>query len=121
VKSNRRTAGLALAGLAAILAGMTLSGCSSDGVFPAVHDMPAARTETKLTPDEVTQATNDLLYERDRTEAQGQTQGQTPGQPQTATTTATTTGSGSSKKHVAPTTQSQAQQPPISISAYAKQ
>jgi hypothetical protein len=118
VKSNRRIAGLALAGVTAILAGMTLSGCSSDGVFPAVHDMPAARTETKLTPDEVTQATNDLLYERDRTEAQGQT----PAQPQTAATTATTTGSGSSKKHVAPTqSQSQAQQPPISISAYAKQ
>jgi hypothetical protein len=95
---------------------MTLSGCSSDGVFPAVHDMPAARTETKLTPDEVKQATNDLLYERDRTEAQGQT----PGQPQTAATTATTAGSGSSKKHVAPT-QPLAQQPPISISAYAKQ
>ena len=112
MKCNRRIAGLALAGLAAILAGMTLSGCSSDGVFPAVHDMPAARTETKLTPDEVTQATNDLLYERDRTEAQGQT----PAQPQTAATT----GSNSSKKHVAPT-QAQAQQPPISISAYAKQ
>jgi hypothetical protein len=112
VKSNRRIAGLTLAGLAAILAGMTLSGCSSDGVFPAVHDMPAARTETKLTPDEVTQATNDLLHERDRTEAQGQT----PGQPQTAATT----GSGSSKKQGAPA-QPQAQQPPISISAYAKQ
>jgi hypothetical protein len=116
VKGNRRIAGLALAGLAAILAGMTLSGCSSDGVFPAVHDMPAARTETTLTPDEVKQATSDLLYERDRTEAQGQTQGQAQGQPQTAATT----GSGSSKKQGAPT-QPLAQQPPISISAYAKQ
>jgi len=116
VKSNRRNTRLALAGLAVILAGMTLSGCSSDGVFPAVHDMPAARTETTLTPDEVNQATKDLLYERDRTEAQGQTQAQTPTQPQTAATT----GSGSSKKQGAPV-QPVAQQPPISISAYAKQ
>ena len=91
---------------------MTLSGCSSDGAFPAVHDMPAARTETKLTTDEINQATKDLLNERDRTEAQGQT----PVQPQTAATT----GSGSSKKKGAQT-QPQAQQPPISISAYAKQ
>jgi hypothetical protein len=43
-----------------------LSGCSFDGAFPAVHDMPAARTETLLTPDEVKQSTDNLASDRDR-------------------------------------------------------
>jgi len=51
------------------VATVLLSGCSSDSAFPAVHDMPAARTEMKLTPDEVKQATDNLISDRDRTEA----------------------------------------------------
>jgi len=31
--------------------------------------MPAARSETKLTPDQVKQATDDLISDRDRIEA----------------------------------------------------
>jgi hypothetical protein len=41
----------------------------NDNAFPAVHDMPAARSETKLTPDQVKQATDDLISDRDRIEA----------------------------------------------------
>ena len=69
VTSNRRIASLAFAGLAVVSAAVLLSGCSSDSAFPAVHDMPAARTEMKLTPDQVKQATDDLISDRDRTEA----------------------------------------------------
>ncbi len=114
VRRNRRIASFALAGLVAFSATVLLSGCSSDGVFPAIHDMPAARTETKLTPDEVKQATDDLISERDRTEAQGQTPAPTPAQPPA------TTGSVRAKKQ-AVSAQPQASQSPVSISAYAKQ
>jgi hypothetical protein len=118
VTGNRRIASFALAGLVAFSATLLLSGCSSDGVFPAIHDMPAARTETKLTPDEVKQATDDLISERDRTEAQGQTPAQTPGQ--TPAQPPATTGSVRAKKQAA-SAQPQTPQSPVSISAYAKQ
>jgi hypothetical protein len=68
VTSNRRLAGVVCAGLVTVAAAM-LSGCASDNAFPAVHDMPAARSETKLTPDQVKQATDDLISDRDRIEA----------------------------------------------------
>jgi hypothetical protein len=41
-----------------------LSGCSEIG-FPAIHDMPAPRADTPLTPDQVKQATDDLISQRD--------------------------------------------------------
>jgi hypothetical protein len=44
--------------------GLLLSGCSEIG-FPNVHDMPAPRADTTLTPDEVKQATDTLISERD--------------------------------------------------------
>jgi hypothetical protein len=69
VTSNRRLAGVAFAGLATVAAAILLTGCASDNAFPAVHDMPAARSETKLTPDQVKQATDDLISDRDRIEA----------------------------------------------------
>jgi hypothetical protein len=68
VTSNRRLAGVASAGLVTAAAAILLSGCTSDSTFPAVHDMPAARSETKLTPDQVKQATDDLISDRDRIE-----------------------------------------------------
>ena len=46
-------------------AAFLLSGCSFDGAFPEAH-MPAARTETVLTPDEVKQSTDNLISDRDR-------------------------------------------------------
>jgi hypothetical protein len=73
--------------LALAVAAVLLSGCSSDSAFPAVHDMPTARTETKLTPDEVKQATDDLISARDRTEAKAGS-----AQPVAATSAPATTG-----------------------------
>jgi hypothetical protein len=105
VTSNRRIASLAYAGLAVIAAAVLLSGCASDSTFPAVHDMPAARSETKLTPDQIKQATDDLISDRDRTEAQANTPA--------------TTGSIAQRK---PAPARSAAQPASSnISAYAKQ
>ena len=71
MSSNRRIASLAWAGVAIIAAAVLLSGCASDSSFPAVHDMPAARSESKLTPDQIKQATDELISERDRTEQGG--------------------------------------------------
>ena len=104
--SNRRIASLACAGVALIAAAVLLSGCASDSTFPAVHDMPAARSETKLTPDQIKQATDDLITERDRTEAQA--------------ATPATTGSIAQRKPAAPA-QSASQPASSGISAYAKQ
>jgi hypothetical protein len=92
--------------LAVIAAGIPLSGCASDSVFPAVHDMPAARSETKLTPEQIKQATDDLISDRDRTEAQA--------------SPPATTGSTAQRKPTAPA-QATAQPASSGISAYAKQ
>jgi hypothetical protein len=75
---------LAIAALVAFL----VSGCS-EVTFPAVHDMPAPRAETTMNPDQVKQATDALISERDHlsTEAQGN------GQPSPAINTVGTTGS----------------------------
>jgi hypothetical protein len=110
VTNNRRVAGLAVAGLAAVLTAFLLSGCSSDSAFPAVHDMPAARTETKLTPDQIKQATDDLISQRDKTEANAQSNAQP-----------VTTGSVPPKKSAASAQPAAAQQSSSGINAYAKQ
>jgi hypothetical protein len=93
--SNRGIASLTNVVLAAASAAVLLSGCSTDSAFPAVHDMPAARTDMKLTPDQVKQATDDLISERDRTEARAQ------GTVQPATNAPATTGSTSQRKSAA--------------------
>jgi hypothetical protein len=73
--------------------------------------MPAARTEMKLTPDQVKQATDDLITDRDRTEAKAGA-----AQP----VAAAITGSIPQKKSAA-SAQPAAQQSSSGISAYAKQ
>ncbi len=78
----RRTLGpLAVAAALAL----PVSGCS-DLSYPSVHDMPAPRADTTLTPDEVKQATDNLVNQRDHlsTEAQQGATGATgnpPSQP----------------------------------------
>ena len=64
--------------LAAAAALALVSGCSELG-YPSVHDMPAPRADTTLTPDEVKQATDNLINQRDHlsTEAQAATTGST--------------------------------------------
>ena len=47
----------------AVAAALLVSGCSEVG-FPAVHDVPTPRADTTLTPDQVKQATDDLICER---------------------------------------------------------
>ena len=60
----RSIADIASAGLVVAAAAVSLSGCTFDGAFPELHDMPAARTETLLTPEEVKQSTDN--FDRDR-------------------------------------------------------
>jgi hypothetical protein len=68
----------------AVALALLLPGCSEVG-FPAVHDMPVARPDTPLTPDQVKRATDDLISERDRL------QSIPPGTPPAADATGSTT------------------------------
>jgi hypothetical protein len=77
---------------ATFIAALVLSGCASDIGFPAVHDMPAARTETTLTPDEVKQATDSLISQRDHLSAEAQ------GNPQPIAASATPAASAPQQK-----------------------
>jgi hypothetical protein len=120
VNSHGSNARLVLGALA-IACAFLVSGCAETG-FPAVHDMPAPRADTPLTPDQVKEATDALISERDHlsTEAQGS------GQPPPATDTAGNAASGpqpsssaqsaAAQPATAATTSSVAQGP----SAYAK-
>jgi hypothetical protein len=97
--------------LAALIgAPLLVAGCSSDPGFPAVHDMPTARTETTLTPDQVKQATDSLVYEREHlnTEAQ-QAQGQTPGQAPSQTPSQTVGQAGQTQGQIQGQTQASVQ------------
>jgi hypothetical protein len=76
VNGDRRIARLALATLAiAASVALLLSGCSELG-FPSVHDMPAPRADTTLTPDQVKQATDDLISQRNHLSTEAQANGQ---------------------------------------------
>jgi hypothetical protein len=92
-------------------------------MYPAIHDMPTARTETTLTPNEVKQATDNLVYEREHLNVEVQA-GANP-QPVAATNAPAanapaTTGSVPQKKSAA-SAQPAAQQPASGANAYAKQ
>jgi hypothetical protein len=77
VNSGGRTAKFVLGTLAvAAAAALFLSGCSELG-FPSVHDMPTPRADTTLTPDQVRQATDDLVNEREHLSTEAQAAGQT--------------------------------------------
>jgi hypothetical protein len=60
----------------AVIGALTLAGCAVETGFPAVHDMPTPRAETTLTPDQVKEATDSLISQREHlsTEAQGSPQ-----------------------------------------------
>jgi hypothetical protein len=123
VNSSGRFAKLALAALAVVGSAWFAAGCSStDTMFPAVHDMPAARTETTLTPDQVKQATDSLVSERNHLDSEAQNQANVQGnvQPVAATNAPATTGSIPRKKSAAPA-QPAAQQSSSDVNAYAKQ
>jgi hypothetical protein len=119
VNSSGRFAKLAVAALAVVGWALLAAGCSStDTMFPAVHDMPAARTETTLTPDQVKQATDSLVSEREHLNTEAQSPGNV--QPVAATNAPATTGSIPPKKS-APSAQPAAQQSTSSVNAYARQ
>lgn len=67
--------GLGTLAVAAAVA-FLVSGCSEGALFPAVHDMPAPRADTPLTPDQVKQATEALTSERDHLTTQALPNGQ---------------------------------------------
>jgi hypothetical protein len=129
VSSTGRVAKRTLAALAVGGCALLAAACSStDPLYPAVHDMPAARSETTLSPDQVKQATDNLVYEREHLNIEAQS-GTNP-QPVAATNASTTTGSVPQKKSTAsgqPAAQSSAsaqpaaQQPASGANAYAKQ
>jgi len=110
---------LAIAAAVAIL----LSGCSDIG-FPAIHDMPAPRADTPLTPDQVKQATDNLICQRDHLS----TEAQAPVPPAGAAANPPAKGSSAAQKPLPPCTQpvaAQTAQPTITgstqpPSAYAK-
>jgi hypothetical protein len=52
-----------------------LSGCSEIS-YPAIHDMPAPRADVPLTPDQIKQATDDLICEREHLTGGAQAGGQ---------------------------------------------
>jgi hypothetical protein len=67
--------GLGTLAVAAAVA-FLVSGCSDVGFFPPVHDLPAPRADTPLTPDQVKQATDALASERDHLNTGAQANGQ---------------------------------------------
>jgi type IV pilus biogenesis protein CpaD/CtpE len=83
-------AGLALASATAFL----VAGCSTDTIFPAVHDIPAPRPDAPLTAEEVKQATDSLITERDHLS----TEMQTAARPAPAAKTAANAKTGTPKK-----------------------
>jgi hypothetical protein len=83
--------------------GFFVAGCS-EVIYPAVHDMPSARSDTPLTPDQVKQATDDLVSEREHLS----TEVQANNPPTTGSVPPGTTASASQKKTAK---QQQPQQP----------
>jgi hypothetical protein len=76
VNGYGRIARLALGTLAiAAAVALLVSGCSELG-FPSVHDVPAPRPDTTLSPDQVKQATDDLISQREHLSTEAQTTGQ---------------------------------------------
>ena len=57
-------------------AALALSGCSPGAdypsIFPAVHDMPPPRADTPMDANQVQQATEDLITDRNRLSAEAQ-------------------------------------------------
>jgi hypothetical protein len=70
-------------------AALALSGCSPGAdypsIFPAVHDMPPPRADTPMDANQVQQATEDLITDRNRLSVEAQGGGQSAGGPAPAT------------------------------------
>jgi hypothetical protein len=81
VQRRRRVTTRVVAVLAMIApAALAVSGCSPGAdypsIFPAVHDMPPPRADTPMDANQVQQATEDLITDRNRLSAEAQGTGQ---------------------------------------------
>lgn len=109
----------------AAAAGLLVSGCSPEVGFPAVHDMPAPRADTPLTPDEVKQATDNLISQRDHlstaTSPNNQAGTASNGSANAATTTSTRKKPPAAAQQAAqPAAQGTDADAPMTAGAYAK-
>jgi hypothetical protein len=89
-----------LAALAVAVASVLLSACSAPGVFPSVLDEPAARNDPTLSPDQVKQATDSLISDRNHlcSAAIANAAPGAPPPPDCPTQTAATPGPGAAAK-----------------------
>ena len=62
----------ALAAAACLLVSGCSPGVDYPSIFPAIHDMPPPRADTPMNSDQVQQATEDLVTERNHLNAQSQ-------------------------------------------------
>ena len=84
MQRRRRVTTRVIAAFAIIApAALALAGCSPGAdypsIFPAVHDMPPPRADTPMDPNQVQQATEDLITDRNRLSAETQGGGQSAG------------------------------------------
>jgi hypothetical protein len=79
------------------LLGACSAGLESPSGFPAVHDMPAPRAEAPMTPEQVKQATDTLISERDRLGSQQPAAAAQAAPATTGSTKAGTTKAGGNK------------------------
>jgi hypothetical protein len=75
-----------------------VGGCSPEVAFPAIHDMPPPRTDSPLTPDQVKQATDDLVSERNHLSSETQAAAAAAAAADAPPTTATATPPAKKKK-----------------------
>ncbi len=76
---------LALAAAACFLVAGCSPGVDYPSIFPAVHDMPPPRADAPMDPDQVQQATEALITERNHLTAQSQGAAQGTGQATNST------------------------------------
>ena len=76
-RSTRFVAGSAFAALTAVL----LASCSPGADYPAVLDKPTPRADTPMSADQIKQATDALISDRDRLSAEVQGAGPTNAAP----------------------------------------
>ena len=89
----RRVVTLAIGAAVAVL----VAACSLGADYPAVLDKPAPRAGEPMSPDQLKQATDALISDRDRLTAEAQAAGQ-PSAPATTATTGTTQTAGAAAK-----------------------
>jgi hypothetical protein len=119
---------VALATVACLLAAGCSPGADSPpypSIFPTAHDGPPPRTDTPMNAVEVQKATEDLIGERDRLNAQAPSQGQSTGQATASGTTSGTTGAKTAamtktKKKAAKTAPQQTAAMPLATTAGAQ-